>query len=145
MPSLRCCAGTIPYSRPAKYGSGQVSPRELKSGNYPGAAQGEVVGQTGLEAQYDQYLRGRDGKQQVEIDAQGIPTGIVKTKQPVPGHNLQTSLDKIGFRPHQGDPQSFLRSLRRAIARAPLEKRDCNVLHRICQQIDFYVDEHPRK
>jgi hypothetical protein len=29
--------------------------------------------------------------------------------------------------------------------RAPLEKRDCNVLHRICQQIDFYVDEHPKK
>jgi TrmH family RNA methyltransferase len=59
--------------------------------------------------------------------------------------HLQTSLAKIGFRPHQGDPQSFLRSLRRAIARAPLEKRDCNVLHRICQQIDFYVDEHPDK
>jgi tRNA C32,U32 (ribose-2'-O)-methylase TrmJ len=59
--------------------------------------------------------------------------------------HLQTSLDKIGFRPHQGDPQSFLRSLRRAIARAPLEKRDCNVLHRICQQIDFYMDELTKK
>jgi penicillin-binding protein 2 len=72
---------------------GQITRRELKSGNYPGAGQGEVVGQTGLEAQYDQYLRGRDGKQQVEIDAQGIPTGIVRTKQPISGHNLQTSLD----------------------------------------------------
>jgi TrmH family RNA methyltransferase len=59
--------------------------------------------------------------------------------------HLQASLAKIGFRPHQGDPQSFVRSLRRAIARAPLEKRDCNVLHRICQQIDFYADEHPKK
>ena len=29
-----------------------------------------------------------------------------------------------------------------AAARAPLEKRDCNVLHRICQQIDYYVKEH---
>jgi len=48
-------------------------------------------------------------------------------------------LAKIGFRPHQGDPDSFLRSLRRVIARAPLEKRDCNVLHRICQQIDHYA------
>ena len=72
---------------------GQITRRELTSGNYAGAAQGEVVGQTGLEAQYDQYLRGRDGKQQVEIDAQGIPTGIDKTKQPLAGHNLQTSLD----------------------------------------------------
>jgi len=57
--------------------------------------------------------------------------------------HMATSLAKIGFRPHQGDPDSFLRSLRRVIARAPLEKRDCNVLHRICQQIDYYVKDHP--
>ncbi len=56
--------------------------------------------------------------------------------------HLSTSLAQIGFRPHQGDPDSFLRSLRRVIARAPLEKRDCNVLHRICQQIDYYVKGH---
>jgi TrmH family RNA methyltransferase len=56
--------------------------------------------------------------------------------------HLSESLDKIGFRPHQGDSESFLRSLRRVIARAPLEKRDCNVLHRICQQIDYYVTGH---
>lgn len=54
--------------------------------------------------------------------------------------HLSESLAKIGFRPHQGDPDSFVRSLRRVIGRAPLEKRDCNVLHRICQQIDYYVD-----
>jgi len=53
--------------------------------------------------------------------------------------HLATSLAKIGFRPHQGDPDSFLRSLRRVIARAPLEQRDCNVVHRICQQIDRYA------
>jgi TrmH family RNA methyltransferase len=60
-------------------------------------------------------------------------------------NHLASSLAKIGFRPHQGDPDSFLRSLRRVIARAPLEKRDCNVLHRICQQIDRYahVKEQP--
>ena len=56
--------------------------------------------------------------------------------------HLADSLAKIGFRPHQGEPDSFIRSLRRVIARAPLEKRDCNVLHRICQQIDYYVKEH---
>jgi TrmH family RNA methyltransferase len=55
--------------------------------------------------------------------------------------HLATSLAKIGFRPHQGDPDSFLRSLRRVLSRAPLEKRDINVLHRICQQIDYYVKD----
>jgi tRNA/rRNA methyltransferase len=53
--------------------------------------------------------------------------------------HLAESLDKVGFRPHQSDPDSFMRSLRRVLSRAPLEKRDCNVLHRICQQIDCFV------
>lgn len=56
--------------------------------------------------------------------------------------HLSESLAKVGFRPHQGDPESFLRSLRRVLSRAPLEKRDVNVLHRICQQIDYYVKDH---
>jgi len=53
--------------------------------------------------------------------------------------HLSTSLAQVGFRPHQGDAESFLRSLRRVLGRAPLEQRDVNVLHRICQQIDYYV------
>jgi len=53
--------------------------------------------------------------------------------------HLSESLAKVGFRPHQGDPESFLRSLRRVLSRAPLEKRDVNVLHRICQQIDYFA------
>ncbi len=56
--------------------------------------------------------------------------------------HLGESLAKVGFRPHQGTPESFLRSLRRVLSRAPLEKRDVNVLHRVCQQIDYYVDTH---
>ncbi|MCS7048626.1 MAG: hypothetical protein NZ483_04960, partial [Verrucomicrobiae bacterium] len=53
--------------------------------------------------------------------------------------HMGESLAKVGFRPHQGDPETFLRSLRRVLSRAPLERRDVNVLHRICQQIDHYV------
>jgi TrmH family RNA methyltransferase len=77
---------------------------------------------------------------------------------PQPTHNLATvhevesvlthlaeSLAKVGFRPHQGDPESFLRSLRRVLGRAPLEKRDCNVLHRICQQIDYFAGARPSR
>ncbi len=53
--------------------------------------------------------------------------------------HMSESLARVGFKPHQGDPESFLRSLRRVLSRAPLEKRDVNVLHRICQQIDYYA------
>jgi len=72
---------------------GQISPKELKDGRYPGAVQGEMVGQSGLEAEYDQFLRGTDGKQQVDVNADGLPTGSKNTVLPVSGHNLQTSLD----------------------------------------------------
>src|SRR5438876_1376137 len=33
--------------------------------------------------------------------------------------HLAESLSQVGFRPHQGDPESFLRSLRRVLSRAP--------------------------
>ena len=59
--------------------------------------------------------------------------------------HLSESLAKVGFRPHQGDPESFLRSLRRVLSRAPLEKRDVNVLHRICQQIDYFAKDHAKR
>jgi TrmH family RNA methyltransferase len=59
--------------------------------------------------------------------------------------HLSESLAKIGFRPHQGDPESFLRSLRRVLSRAPLEERDLNVLHRICQQIDYFAGARPSR
>jgi penicillin-binding protein 2 len=72
---------------------GQISPQELKGGNYPDAKQGDIVGQTGLEASYDQFLRGTDGHKPVEVDAQGLPVGNGRTIQPISGHNLQTSLD----------------------------------------------------
>ncbi|MBI2877965.1 MAG: RNA methyltransferase [Candidatus Tectomicrobia bacterium] len=53
--------------------------------------------------------------------------------------HLSDALQKIGFLPHQADPDSFLRVVRRLFSRAPLESRDCNVLHRICQQIDDFA------
>ena len=52
----RCCRPRSRATRDATLAAqvlgtvGQVTPQELKSGNYPGAKQGEVVGQTGLEA-----------------------------------------------------------------------------------------------
>lgn len=58
--------------------------------------------------------------------------------------HMSDALAKVGFRPHQGDPESFRRSLRRVLSRAMLEKRDANVLHRICQQIDYFVEKTSR-
>ncbi len=53
------------------------------------------------------------------------------------------TLVPIGFQPHHGKPESFKRALRRVFGRAPLEKQDLRLLHRIFQQMDFYAKRHP--
>ena len=72
---------------------GPITSSEISAKSYPGAARTDIVGQTGLEAQYDSFLRGRDGYQQVQVNALNQPTGALGTHQPVRGHNLKLSLD----------------------------------------------------
>ena len=72
---------------------GPINPQELAARTYKGASANSIVGQSGLEAQYDDFLRGKFGEQRVQIDASGQPTGQQSTKQPIAGHNLQLSLD----------------------------------------------------
>ncbi|MBC9821393.1 penicillin-binding protein 2 [Terrabacter sp. MAHUQ-38] len=53
----------------------------------------DVVGRSGLEAQYDAVLRGSNGTTVVAIDPRGIVTDTVTTKAPVPGRDVVTHLD----------------------------------------------------
>ncbi|MHB8470186.1 MAG: penicillin-binding protein 2 [Gaiellaceae bacterium] len=74
---------------------GQISQLQLdaraKSGGY---APGDVVGQAGLEATYDGYLRGVAGAARLHVDARGRPVSAVELTTPAkPGHSLQVTLD----------------------------------------------------
>lgn len=53
----------------------------------------DVVGRSGLEAQYDAVLRGTNGATVVAIDPRGIVTGTVGSTAPVPGRDVVTHLD----------------------------------------------------
>lgn len=53
----------------------------------------DVVGRSGLEAQYDAVLRGTNGATVVAIDPRGIVTGTVSTTAPAPGRDVVTHLD----------------------------------------------------
>jgi penicillin-binding protein 2 len=72
---------------------GRVTSAELRESAYQGVNPNATVGQTGLEAEYDKYLRGRFGRQKVRVNANGLPVGEGKTIKPVAGHNLKTSID----------------------------------------------------
>jgi penicillin-binding protein 2 len=74
---------------------GPISPEELKK--LPKAQQdarrSDYVGRTGLEAEYDAYLRGEPGVTQVSVDHLGAVTGTLSETAAVAGDNLVTSLN----------------------------------------------------
>jgi penicillin-binding protein 2 len=72
---------------------GQVSASQLKSAHFRGVKGGTVVGQTGLEYSYDQYLRGVNGAQRIQVDANGRAKGALRTVSPKAGNDLRLSID----------------------------------------------------
>ena len=50
-----------------------------------------------------------------------------------------SSMQRIGFRPHHGDPETFARPLRRVFSRAVLENRDVRVLRKIARQVEKFA------
>lgn len=53
--------------------------------------------------------------------------------------HLLEAMESIGFRPRNEDPANFERVLRRFLGRAPLERRDAAVLHRVAGQIGKFA------
>lgn len=55
----------------------------------------ETVGRAGIEAEYERYLRGIAGRQQVEVNAQGdiVGRGVISETAPRPGETLRLSID----------------------------------------------------
>jgi penicillin-binding protein 2 len=73
--------------------TGEVSPKQLEQDRFKGVEQGTIVGQDGLEYQYDRYLRGVDGTRKIIVDALGRPKGTREGRDPVPGRALRLSID----------------------------------------------------
>jgi len=72
---------------------GEISTEHLASGVFEGARKGDVIGELALEKLYDEYLRGRDGGRQVEVDARGREINILGITEPIPGANAILAID----------------------------------------------------
>ena len=72
-----------------------ITPQEIASRHLPvtGFSGVDLVGQAGLEAQYDSQLRGKAGTQVVSVNAGGDVTGTVSQTSPVTGDDLVTSIN----------------------------------------------------
>jgi penicillin-binding protein 2 len=75
---------------------GEINEEQLKEPQYKGLEPGDEIGQDGVEATYDKYLRGKPGLTKIQVDAFGQPTpnGQLLSQPPVPGDNLKLSVNK---------------------------------------------------
>jgi penicillin-binding protein 2 len=75
---------------------GEVTEQELDANRFPGATSGSIVGRSGIEREYDDTLRGREGVRYIEVNARG---GLVREQAtvaslaPIAGKPLQTTID----------------------------------------------------
>jgi penicillin-binding protein 2 len=72
---------------------GEISPEQLKQPEYKGYKPGDMIGQEGLEAVYDEYLRGRDGYRKVIVDSRGHIQSEVERVEPQSGQDIVTTID----------------------------------------------------
>ena len=73
---------------------GEITQPELKAKQKQGYKLGDVIGQAGVEASYDSYLRGTDGTAQVTVDSRGRLTSAITPKvSPRAGNTVQLTID----------------------------------------------------
>ncbi|MGD0374622.1 MAG: penicillin-binding protein 2 [Streptosporangiaceae bacterium] len=72
-----------------------ITSQEVKQFGLPvtGFSGTDLVGQAGLEQQYDRQLRGTTGDMKVSVDAAGDVTGTISQVQPKAGDDLVTSIN----------------------------------------------------
>jgi penicillin-binding protein 2 len=72
---------------------GPINSTEVKDPRYHGVPHTAIIGQSGLEGQYDRYLRGTDGTENVQVDSLGRFTRTLQGKSPITGDDLKLSLN----------------------------------------------------
>jgi penicillin-binding protein 2 len=72
---------------------GEVSEEDLNQSRYAAYEPGDVVGKAGVEATYDQLLRGQDGSRDVMVDSHGREVGYLRTQHAVSGQDIKLTID----------------------------------------------------
>lgn len=71
--------------------TGGISKKELKS--LKGYRTGAIIGKSGLEKQYEEFLKGKDGARYIEVDAYGHELGLLSYVPPEPGSDIWLNID----------------------------------------------------
>ena len=70
-----------------------ISPEQWPTYKEKGYAMDDRIGQSGLEKAFEEYLHGTDGKLARVVDKDGNIVSQYYVKEPVAGHNVETSID----------------------------------------------------
>jgi penicillin-binding protein 2 len=72
----------------------EISPSQLRSLRKLGYRAGDKIGQGGVEAAFDRYLRGQAGDAELQVDSLGRPrSGVDVRRAPVPGYAIRLTID----------------------------------------------------
>jgi penicillin-binding protein 2 len=75
--------------------TGEISEEQKKKAADPDLRLGTIVGKTGIEATYDDVLRGANGFRRYEVDNQGRHTGLpIASGEPRAGADIVLTIDK---------------------------------------------------
>lgn len=72
---------------------GEVSERQLASSEFAGLEAGNLVGQAGIESQYNRHLMGKDGSRRVTVNSRGVEVAEVGRERPTDGPSLSLTID----------------------------------------------------
>ena len=101
---------------------GLIAPSQYSRLRGKGYLLSDKVGQGGIEARYDAYLRGKDGLAQLRVDALGRPrSGLITEQSAQPGEAVRLTLDMNLQRAAE-------RGIRAGIAAALLRHNDVRAL-----------------
>jgi penicillin-binding protein 2 len=73
---------------------GEINPETLKAKKNKGYEAGDEIGLSGVEATYDEELRGKVGNYRLEVDAQGNSIRTISRTEARAGENLQLTIDE---------------------------------------------------
>jgi penicillin-binding protein 2 len=73
---------------------GEISPETLAAKKGKGYQAGDEIGLSGVEATYDEILRGKVGKYRLEVDASGNAIRVISRQEPRSGRNLRLTIDQ---------------------------------------------------
>lgn len=95
-PQGESAAHVIGYVGRISQADEQQLEEEGRLGNYRGTS---IIGKKGIEKTWEEVLHGQTGLEEVEVTASGRPVRVLNRVDPIPGADLQLSID-IGLQKH---------------------------------------------